>query len=158
MSADPAQVIARAAQRGLMLATAESLTAGAVVARLVDVPGASAAVAGGAACYSYRAKTSVLGVDADQLQTTGAVTAAVAAAMAEGALELYGADLAVSTTGVAGPGPDERGVPEGTLWVGLARRGAPTRTHELHLSGGRAAIRAQAVDAAISELASALQD
>lgn len=158
MSADPAQVIARAAQRGLTLATAESLTAGAVVARLVDVPGASAAVAGGAACYSYRAKARVLGVDAEQLRSTGAVTAAVAAAMAEGALDLYDADLAVSTTGVAGPGPDERGVPEGTLWVGLARRGAPTVARELHLTGGRAAIRAQAVDAAIAELTSALHD
>lgn len=156
MTAQPAQVIARAAQDGLWLATAESLTAGAVVARLVDVPGASAAVAGGAACYSYRAKTRVLGVDAELLQRTGAVTAEVAAAMAEGALELYGADLAVSTTGVAGPGPDERGVPEGTVWVGLARRGGPTRTRELHLTGGRAAIRSQAVDAAIAELAWAL--
>jgi nicotinamide-nucleotide amidase len=158
VSAGPAQVIARAAQRGLLLATAESLTAGAVVARLVDVPGASAAVAGGAACYSYRAKTRVLGVDAEQLRSTGAVSAEVAAAMAEGALELYGADLAVSTTGVAGPGPDERGVPEGTVWLGLARRGAPTRTRELHLTGGRAAIRSRTVDAAIAELASALGD
>ena len=156
MTAQPAQVIARAAQDGLWLATAESLTAGAVVARLVDVPGASAAVAGGAACYSYRAKTRVLGVDAELLQRTGAVTAEVAAAMAEGALDLYGADLAVSTTGVAGPGPDERGVPEGTVWVGLARRGGPTRTRELHLTGARAAIRSQAVDAAIAELAWAL--
>src|SRR5699024_1758951 len=85
VTAQPAQVIARAAQDGLWLATAESLTAGAVVARLVDVPGASAAVAGGAACYSYRAKTRVLGVDAELLQRTGAVTAEAAAAMAEGA-------------------------------------------------------------------------
>lgn len=156
MSTDPAAIIARAAQRGLMLATAESLTAGALVARLVDVPGASAVIAGGAACYSYTAKTRVLGVDAALLEETGAVTADVAAAMAEGALDLYAADLAVSTTGVAGPGADVRGVPAGTVHLGLARPGTPTLTRELHLTGGRARIRAAAVAAAIDDLAAAL--
>ncbi|MFC7466380.1 CinA family protein [Brachybacterium sp. GCM10030252] len=158
MASDPAVVIARAAERGWTIATAESLTAGAVVARLVDVPGASAVVAGGAACYSYDAKTAVLGVDAGLLRETGAVTAQVASAMAEGALELYGTDLAVATTGVAGPGPDERGVAEGTVVLGLARRGGRTRTRELHLSGGRARIRAAAVEAALDELAAELED
>lgn len=153
---DPAEVIRRAAQRGWMLATAESLTAGAVVARLVDVPGASAVVAGGAACYSLEAKTRVLGVDADLLASTGAVTREVAAAMAEGALALYRAELAVATTGVAGPGPDERGVAEGTVVLGLARRGRPPRTRELRLSGGRTRIRALTVDAALEMLAAAL--
>ncbi|GAA1488542.1 nicotinamide-nucleotide amidohydrolase family protein [Brachybacterium sacelli] len=156
MSTDPAAIIARAAQRGLVLATAESLTAGALVARLVDVPGASAVIAGGAACYSYTAKTRVLGVDAALLEETGAVTAEVAAAMAEGALDLYAADLAVSTTGVAGPGADARGVPAGTVHLGLARSGAPALTRELHLTGGRARIRAATVAAAIDDLAAAL--
>ncbi|AXK47135.1 nicotinamide-nucleotide amidohydrolase family protein [Brachybacterium saurashtrense] len=141
-----------------MLATAESLTAGALVARLVDVPGASAVVAGGAACYSYEAKTRVLGVEAEELARTGAVTASVAAAMAQGALSLYRADLSVSTTGVAGPGPDERGVPEGTVHLGLARPGAPTLTRELRLSGGRARIRALSVEAALALLVEALTD
>lgn len=155
-AADPHEVIAAAAARGWMLATAESLTAGAVVARLADVPGASAAIAGGAACYSYEAKTRVLGVDPDLLTATGAVTAQVAAAMAEGALALYGADLAVSTTGVAGPGPDARGVAEGTVLLGLARRDRPTLTRELRLSGGRAEVRSRSVDAALAMLAEAL--
>ena len=155
---DPVAVIRRAAERGWMLATAESLTAGAVVARLVDVPGASAVIAGGAACYSLEAKTRVLGVDAALLAATGAVTTEVAAAMAEGALSLYGADLAVSTTGVAGPGPDERGTPEGTVVLGLARRDRPTLTRELRLSGGRARIRARTVDAAIEMLSAALTE
>lgn len=150
---DAASVIAAARERGWSLATAESLTAGAVVARLVDVPGASAVVAGGAACYSYAAKTRVLGVDEALLQRTGAVTAEVAAAMAEGAQRLYDADLVVATTGVAGPGPDALGVPEGTVHLGIARRGAPTRTREVRLSGGRARIRAAAVQAALDELA-----
>ncbi|WP_193104216.1 CinA family protein [Brachybacterium sp. FME24] len=156
MTSDPAAIIDRAAELGLTIATAESLTAGAVVARLVDVPGASAVIAGGAACYSYSAKSRVLGVDAGLLVSRGAVAPEVATAMADGALALYGTDLAVATTGVAGPGPDERGVPEGTLWVGLARRDGETSVRELHLSGGRARIRAAAVDAALEDLGSAL--
>lgn len=155
---DPAEAIRRAAERGWTLATAESLTAGAVVARLVDVPGASAVIAGGAACYSLEAKSRVLGVDAALLAATGAVTAEVAAAMAEGALALYRTDLAVSTTGVAGPGPDERGVAEGTVVLGLARRDGPTLTRELRLSGGRARIRALTVDAAIEMLTAVLSE
>jgi PncC family amidohydrolase len=99
----------------------------------------------------------VLGVDAALLERTGAVTAEVAAAMAEGALRLYEADLAVSTTGVAGPGPDSRGVPAGTVHQGIARRGMPTRTREVRLSGGRAEIRALAVQAALDELAVELE-
>jgi PncC family amidohydrolase len=96
-------------------------------------------------------------VDAALLERTGAVTAEVAAAMAEGALRLYEADLAVSTTGVAGPGPDSRGVPAGTVHLGIARRGMPTRTREVRLSGGRAEIRALAVQAALDELAVELE-
>lgn len=154
---DPAGIIARAAERGWMLATAESLTAGALVARLVDVPGASAVIAGGAACYSYSAKTRVLGVDAEELERTGAVTASVAAAMARGAQRLYDADLAVSTTGVAGPGPDALGVPEGTVHLGIAHRDGTTLTRELRLSGGRAQIRAGSVRAALALLAERLE-
>lgn len=130
------EVVEAAAAAGLMLATAESLTAGAVVAALVDVPGASRCIAGGAACYSYGAKTSVLGVDADLLARRGAVNAETAAAMARGALAAYGADLAVSTTGVAGPGPDERGVPAGTVHLAVA---ASPRALELLRSRGQAA-------------------
>lgn len=155
--ADPAALIASAAARGWMLATAESLTAGALVARLVDVPGASAVIAGGAACYSYSAKTRVLGVDAEELERTGAVTASVAAAMARGAQRLYDADLAVSTTGVAGPGPDALGVPEGTVHLGLARRDGSVLTRELRLSGGRERIRARTVQAALDLLGEELE-
>src|SRR5699024_8286345 len=139
-----------------MLATAESLTAGAVVARLVDVPGAAGGVAGGAACYSLAAKTRVLGVDAELLERRGAVTAEDAAAMADGARDLYDADLAVSTTGTAGPGPDARGVPAGTVWLGLARRGARTTTHPLRREGDRAPVGAQVADGALAERARGL--
>lgn len=154
---DPAVIIAAARERGWMIATAESLTAGGVVARLVDVPGASVAVAGGAACYSYDAKHRVLGVDPEELERTGAVTAGVAEAMARGALVLYDADIAVSTTGVAGPGADERGVPEGTVWIGVACRGRGASSRRFDLPGDRARVRSAAVEAALAELADTLQ-
>lgn len=156
------RILDRAAAAGVWLATAESLTAGAVVAALVDVPGASRSVAGGAACYSYAAKTRVLGVDAAELARDGAVTRSVAVAMARGALAAYGADLAVSTTGVAGPGPDERGVAAGTVHLAvaagprLADRPGIDRAREVHLSGDRSAVRAGAVEAALALLDEAL--
>lgn len=152
-----AGLIAAAAQQGLWIATAESLTAGALVARLVDVPGASAVIAGGATCYSYSAKTRLLGVDPLELQRHGAVSAQVAAAMAEGALRLYAADLAISTTGVAGPGADDRGVAAGTVFLGLAGCDRATRTRALRLPGDRRAVRRGTVAAAIAELAKELR-
>lgn len=149
----------------MTIATAESLTAGALVARLVDVPGSSAVVAGGAACYSYAAKTRVLGVDAALLEAEGAVTEQVARQMAAGALRLYDADVAIATTGVAGPGPDARGVPAGTvvLALALAPDAMPESTGEGHgtphdlveqlqLGGDRAAVREASVDAALALL------
>lgn len=149
---DPARVIAAAAAQGLSLATAESLTAGALVARLVDVPGASAVIAGGAACYSYTAKERVLGVDAGLLEAQGAVSAAVALQMAAGARALYATDLAVATTGVAGPGPDSRGVPAGTVFLAVDRAGAEPVVEQLLLPGGRDEVRAASVDAALGLL------
>ncbi|PWH06761.1 damage-inducible protein CinA [Brachybacterium endophyticum] len=154
---DPAaRIIALAAGAGLHLATAESLTAGAVVARLVDVPGASSCVVGGAACYSYDAKHRVLGVDEAELARTGAVTASIARQMALGALELYAADLAVSTTGVAGPGADERGVPAGSVRLALAGRTPEgpvvLEECELHERGSRREVRRVSVEAALSLL------
>lgn len=151
------RIVRAATDAGIMLATAESLTGGALVARLVDVPGASACVAGGAACYSYEAKARVLGVDRALLDRTGAVTAEVAVAMARGALQAYGSDLAVSTTGVAGPGPDARGVAAGTVFLALAGAdGGDPVVRTLHLDGDRAAVRGASVAAALALLAEAL--
>lgn len=151
------RIVRTAGAASLTLATAESLTGGAVVSALVDVPGASACVAGGAACYSYGAKARVLGVDAELLERDGAVTARVAEEMARGALALYGADLAVSTTGVAGPGPDERQVAAGTVFLALARADAEdVRVLSLHLDGDRATVRRASVHAALTLLAESL--
>ncbi|GAB2549390.1 CinA family protein [Brachybacterium huguangmaarense] len=155
------RVVSRATALGLSVCTAESLTGGLLVARLVDVPGASACVAGGAVCYSYDAKAALLGVDRAMLEADGAVTPATARAMARGALEAYGADLAIATTGVAGPGPDERGVPAGTVVLACARRRADgavldVAVRELRLDGDRAAVRAGSVEAALALLEEAL--
>lgn len=149
-------VIERARAAGLVLATAESLTAGRLVARLVDVPGASACVAGGAACYSYEAKTRILGVDAAQLERTGAVTESVARQMAEGALRAYGADLAVATTGVAGPGPDACGVAAGTVHLALAQQGRETIARALLIPGDRETVREETVREALLLLREAI--
>lgn len=149
---DPGAIVARARELGLRIATAESLTGGAVVARLVDVPGVSDVLAGGAVCYSYEAKHRVLGVDARVLERTGAVTAEVAEAMARGALSAYGCELTVATTGVAGPGPDARGIPAGTVVLACGRPDGPIAVREVHLSGDRAAVRAAAVEEALRML------
>jgi len=105
---DDAQVkdlIGQMTRRGLTVATAESLTGGGLVARMVDVPGASHVVRGGACTYAVDTKASVLGVSRARLDQTGPVDEQVARQMAEGARVLFGAAIGLSTTGVAGPGP-----------------------------------------------------
>ncbi len=118
---DPVGIIQRAAHRGLSLSTAESLTAGSLAARLADVPGASAALLGGVVAYCNEVKHRLLDVDAGLLEERGAVDPAVAAAMARGAAVSTGADIGISTTGVAGPEPHQ-GKDVGTVYLGLACR------------------------------------
>ena len=142
-----ATLIAELTERGLTIATAESLTGGGLVARLVDVPGASHVVRGGACTYTVDTKSSVLGVSASQLALTGPVDEEVARQMARGARSLFGADIGVSTTGVAGPGPAD-GFEAGTVHIACAHPvGEEHRL--LHLEGDRAAVRAGAIDAAL---------
>jgi len=103
--AQVARLIQELARRALTVATAESLTGGGLVSRLVDVPGASHVVRGGACTYAVDTKASVLGVSRERLALTGPVDEQVARQMAEGARSLFGATIGLSTTGVAGPGP-----------------------------------------------------
>lgn len=159
--ADPARsarLLAECRARGLTLATAESLTGGRLVASLIDIPGASDVVLGGICAYAFSAKHALLGLDLDELEAHGAVRPEVAEAMAIGAQRAYGADLAISTTGVAGPGPDAFGAPEGAAFV-TVRLGEHARTLELHERGTRDEIRTRvviaAVDAALTALSSA---
>lgn len=145
-------VVEECTRRGLTLASCESLTAGLVSARIADVPGASAVLRGGLVTYATDLKESLAGVNPDRLAETGPVDGEVARQMAEGARRACGADLAVATTGVAGPDPV--GEQEaGTVWIAVTGL-APRR---LSLPGDRAAVRAGAAEAAIALVAEALR-
>ena len=135
-----AAVFALLKEKGLTLGTAESCTGGLVAKRLTDLAGVSSVFRGGAVSYATEVKHAVLGVDQGLLDQYGAVSEQVARAMAEGARKVLGCDLAISTTGVAGPDPDERGNPVGLVFIGLA---APEGTwvRQVHLTRGRERIR-----------------
>ena len=135
---------------GWTLAVAESLTGGMLSAAIVEVPGASTVYRGGATTYATDTKASVLGVDGDQLAATGPVSDEVAKQMAFGAARLFGADWAMSTTGVAGPGDSPDGK-QGTVFVAVhGPSGQKVKCH--HFRGGRQAVREQAVNAALDLL------
>lgn len=106
------------ALRGKTLVTAESCTGGGIGAALTAVPGSSNVYKGGIISYTNWVKHHLLGVDEALLETVGAVSAPVAEAMAKGAREALQADVAVSVTGLAGPGGDEFGNPVGTVFIG----------------------------------------
>jgi PncC family amidohydrolase len=114
------EVVSQLAEKKLTLATAESCTGGWIGRELTAVPGSSGAYLGGVISYTNGVKEKLLGVPAEMLETCGAVSAPVAAAMANGAREAIGADLAVSVTGLAGPGGDTFGNPVGTVFLGFA--------------------------------------
>lgn len=142
-----AAIIDKLAGDGWTIATAESLTGGGLVSRLVDVPGASRVVRGGACTYAVDTKASVLGVSERRLAQTGPVDREVAIEMAQGARTLFGATVGVATTGVAGPGAFD-GFPAGTVHVACAYPGG--HAHRLlSLEGDRAAVRRGAIDAAL---------
>jgi nicotinamide-nucleotide amidase len=142
--------------KGLRIATAESCTGGMVAAALTDIPGSSDVFDRGFVTYSNAAKVAMLGVHEATLTAHGAVSEPVAREMAEGALARSEADLAVSTTGIAGPGGSEF-KPEGRVCFGLAQRGAPTRTGTVEFGAlGRAGVRSAATRHALDLLAAAL--
>ena len=119
-------------EKGLTIGTAESCTGGLMAKRLTDVPGASAAFRGGIVSYTNEIKAGVLGVPQDMLDRLGAVSGEVAAAMAEGARRVLGCDIALSSTGVAGPDRDDWDNEVGTMFVAIAtQEGAHVRA--LHL-------------------------
>ncbi|WP_320670963.1 competence/damage-inducible protein A [Patulibacter defluvii] len=136
-------------ERGWMVATAESCTGGLVAGRLTDRAGASDAVAGGVVAYSNDVKRRALGVDGRLLAEHGAVSAAVAQAMATGALERLGADVAVSTTGVAGPGGGSEEKPVGTVFLAVAARDGASLVRHVRIPGDRFAVRDRTTTAAL---------
>lgn len=114
------QVVVAAGERGWMIATAESCTAGLVAGALTAVPGCSAVLDRGFVTYSNGAKTGMLGVPADMIETFGAVSEPVARAMAEGAVAHSDAELSVSVTGIAGPGGGSADKPVGLVHFAAA--------------------------------------
>ena len=140
-------------ERELWMVTAESCTGGGIAAACTAVDGASSWLWGGFVTYTIEAKQQLISVPVDLLERHGAVSEPVARAMAEGALAATPADLAVSVTGIAGPGGGEVLQPVGTVWFGWAlKEGADIRcmqTAEHHLSGSRQMVRLQAVRIAL---------
>ncbi|KAB7744787.1 nicotinamide-nucleotide amidohydrolase family protein [Nostocoides sp. F2B08] len=140
-------VIHTCRQRGLTLATAESLTGGLVCGALTSVPGSSLVVRGGVVAYATDRKSTLLGVSADLLAERGAVDADVASAMAEGVRGVMVADVGLATTGVAGPDPQD-GHEVGTVFVAVSAPGVAF-VERLALDGDRATVREATVDAAL---------
>jgi nicotinamide-nucleotide amidase len=131
------------------LVTAESCTGGAIAASLTDIPGSSEWFDRGFVSYSNQSKQDLLGVRAETLAASGAVSEAVVREMAEGALSRAGVEVAVAVSGVAGPGGGTPEKPVGTVWLAWAGKGLDTRSQRFHFDGDRAAVRRQAVAAAL---------
>jgi nicotinamide-nucleotide amidase len=143
------RVVEAAVARGLMIATAESCTGGLVAGVLTAVAGSSAALDRGFVTYSNAAKSEMLGVPADLIETHGAVSEPVARAMAEGAIDRSAASVSVAVTGVAGPGGGSEDKPVGL--VHFAALGPSGLIHAEHRFGdlGREAIRLDSVRVAL---------
>ena len=147
------RLVAQATAAGKTVGTAESCTGGLVAGAITSVPGSSSAIRGGVVSYAIPVKHEVLGVSQEVLDApgVGAVSSECAAQMCRGVRRVLGCDVAVSVTGIAGPGGAEPGKPVGTVWFGVTD-GQRVRT-ELHLfTGDRATVRRKAVACAIALL------
>jgi PncC family amidohydrolase len=133
------------------VATAESCTGGLVAHALTAVPGSSGYVVGGVVAYADRIKVALLGVTAETLEAHGAVSAQVALAMAAGAVDRLGADLAVAVSGIAGPAGGSAEKPVGTTYIATSGVGGAA-VRRFHFEGDRAAIRDAAAVAAVEML------
>ena len=146
-------VLTEAREQRLRIATAESCTGGLIAGLLTEIPGASDVLDRGFVVYSNRAKSDLLGVRGELIADQGAVSEAVARAMAEGAVENSNAHMAVAVTGVAGPGGGTKLKPVGLVHIAAARE-RRSILHEAHRFGdiGRSDIRLKSVEAALTLL------
>jgi PncC family amidohydrolase len=135
-------------EHGLTVATAESCTGGNVAARITANAGSSDYFLGGIVAYSNQAKATLLHVGEQTLETRGAVSAECAREMARGARQAFAADLAVATTGIAGPGGATARKPVGLVYIALAS-GEGVTAEEFHFPGGRAVVTDAATEAAL---------
>ena len=146
-----------AGRQGITVAAAESCSGGEVAHRVTALPGSSAYFLGSIVAYANEAKRDLLDVPAEILDTKGAVSEECARAMAEGARRAFGAELAVATTGIAGPGGATSRKPVGLVYVALA---GPSETvaQEHHFAGGRTAIVNATAEAALRLLVTAVEE
>jgi nicotinamide-nucleotide amidase len=138
--------------RGHTVATAESCTGGLAAARLTDRAGSSDYVLGGVVVYSNEAKTSLAGVDPDLIERFGAVSTEVAAMLADGAIDRFGAELGIGITGIAGPGGGTEEKPVGTVCLSVASRDGQRLTRSVRLPGGRQDVRERSVTVSLHML------
>lgn len=144
-------------QRGLRIATAESCTGGLVAATLTAIGGSSDVFERGWVTYSNQAKSESLGVPEDLIADKGAVSLEVAEAMARGVLHRAQADVALSVTGIAGPGGGSVEKPVGLIFIGLARKDGWSQVERCQFGGDRDAVRRQTVARALAHLATAIE-
>ena len=150
-------VVAKLREKGVKLATAESCTGGLLSERITAVSGASDVFDFGVCTYANEMKHKVLGVSNETLSVLGAVSAETAMQMAEGARNVSGADLAVSTTGIAGPTGGTPEKPVGLVYIGVAHFSHKTKVFRHVFSGGRDEVRKQTVDAAFGHVLETVQ-
>ena len=138
-------------EKNMLLAVAESCTGGLIASRLTNVPGCSSVFGTGVVSYPWDCKKQLLGVSADTLDVYGAVSAETAREMANGIRQKLDADIAVSTTGFAGPDSDGD-IPVGRVYVGVSTRAGTCYAVRFDFSGTRNLIRKEAARAAIDEI------
>jgi nicotinamide-nucleotide amidase len=148
----PGAIIHELARRGLTIGTAESCTGGAIADQLVTVAGASQAFRGAIVAYANDVKTALLAVPEEMLATAGAVSEETAVAMARGARVRLGVDVAIATTGIAGPDGGTAAKPVGLVWFALVLEDGEIETRRLTFPGSRADIRERATIAGLSLL------
>lgn len=139
-------------KNNMTVATAESCTGGMLGAALTSVPGMSGCYGYGVVTYANEAKKKMLGVRHETLESYGAVSEQTACEMALGAVKLSGADIAVSVTGVAGPGGGTAEKPVGLVYIGIAKKSGECAAYKNIFSGDRASVREQTVITALKML------
>ncbi len=144
------------AQRGLTLAIAESCTGGLISHRITNVPGSSRFYLGGVTAYANQAKMHLLGVSEETLEKMGAVSGETVLQMARGVRQAFGADIGLSTSGIAGPDGGTPEKPVGTTWIGFSSEQGEEARHFV-FQGQRLSIKEQGAEAALQLLADHLQ-
>lgn len=152
------ELVQKLAAHNIKLATAESCTGGMIASAITDISGSSAVLDRGFVTYSNLAKTQMLSINMNLIETHGAVSQEVATAMAEGALKNSIADISISCTGIAGPEGGSAEKPVGLVYIGLAQKNTPAQTSKHLFDGDRNDIRQQTVETALSIILQAVKE